>query len=313
MRIAILLDAVLPASLYGGTERQVYWLAREFIRRGHAVTVIAMPGSFVPGARMIEAKSSAEAFAAIPPDVDVVNTHSGEPPKQMMKPCLITCHGNQGAPTAGNWSFVSRDHAERHGRRTFVYNGLPVDEHYFCATKSDRYLFFSRINRAGKNVTKVLDLARRHDLAVDVAGGSRWDLLTRRQVRQEGAFWTSFSSRFQFHGMVGGWKKARLFAEAKALLFPIRWEEPFGLVVIEALLAGTPVITSPFGAMPELIDPEVGFICRSDSDYTAAIATCDEINPHRCRDFAASHFSIERTADGYLSLYERILAGEVLP
>ena len=313
LRIALLVHGQVPAEKYGGTERAVVWLAREWTRQGHSVTLVASSGSFVPGVRMIFAASRTQAFKAIPADVDLVHSFWGPPPEDFLLPSLMTCEGNGEPVTDGNWNFVSRDHARRYGHETFVYNGMPVDEHYFSDQKSDRYLFLARINRAGKNVTRAIKLAIANDFDLDLAGGSRWELLTRSQVRKEGAFFTSLDRRFRFHGMVGGWDKARLFAEARALLFPIRWEEPFGLVVVESLLAGTPVIASPRGSMPELIDPDVGFLCEGDDDYAEAFDAVGAIPARRCREYAAEHFSIEKTSRQYLELYRRILDGEVLP
>ena len=313
LRVALLVAGRVPALQYGGTERVVPWLARELARQGHAVTVIAGRGSYVPGARMIFARSREEALARVPLDVDLVHFHSWFAPGFKL-PSLNTLHGN--VPEAigpGNWSFLSRDHAERHGRTTFVYNGLPVEEHYFGAVKSPRYLFLAGISRAGKNVTRAIKLARDFDLELDIAGGNRWKLLTRSAVRRERAFFLSLDRRFRFHGMVGGWEKAKLFAEARAFLYPIRWEEPFGLVIVESLLAGTPVIATPRGAMPELIHPEVGFLASSDEDFAAAFDGVGAIHPRRCREYAAESFNIAKTAARYLALYRRVLDGETLP
>ena len=312
MHITLMFNSVLPVSKYGGIQRDVIWLTKEFIRMGHSVAVIARPGSYAEGAEMIFANSKAEAFTKVPKHTDIVNVHDGPPPADFAFPCLISAHGNGFVPDDRNWSFVSANHAKRFGRETFVYNGVPKDETYYSSDKSDRFLFFSRINREGKNISKAMDIALKHDLELDIAGGSRRDLLMRSVVRRERAFFKSLAPNFTFHGLVGGWEKAALFAHAKALLFPIRWEEPFGLVVIESLLAGTPVITTGYGAMPELMDPEVGFICENDADYDAAIAQVDTISPARCREYAAEHFSMEQSANGYLALYERILNGEKL-
>lgn len=313
LRIALIINSRVPVEKYGGTERDVVWLARELIRQGHAVTLIAPPGSHVAGVRMIFARSKEEALARVPDDIDIINSHAGPLPSNVGRPCLYSAHGNDTQCDRGHWNFISRDHARRHGRQTFVYNGFPVDEHYFSADKSNRLLFFSRINRAGKGVTRALKLAKANDLSLDLAGGARWELLTRSQVRREGAFFLSFDRRFRFHGKVGGWTKTRLFAEARALLFPISWDEPFGLVVGESLLAGTPVIACPRGAMPELIDPDIGFLCESDDDFAAAFDGVGSIPPQRCRDYAAEHFSIVKTAKQYVELYRRILDGETLP
>ncbi len=313
LHVALVTAARLPVEKYGGTERQAVWLARELLQRGHNVTLVASPGSFVPGAGMVFADTPEAAFQQIPANADIVNTFDVEPTSGFEKPCLITHHGNGDKPAGGNRSFVSRNHAERHGRKTFAYNGLPVDEHYFSDAKNGRYLFCSRINRPGKNLTRALQLAVDNDLHMDIAGGARWELLTRSQVRKEGAFFTSLDRRFAIHGMVGGWTKAKLFADAKALLFPIRWEEPFGIVVPEALLAGTPVIATPRGSMPELVHSDIGFLCETDEDFAAAFANVDAIPAARCREYAAEYFSIEKSADTYLELYQRILDGETLP
>lgn len=313
LRIALVVKGRVPAEKYGGTQRDVPWLATELVRRGHAVTVIAAPGSFAPGARMIFARTREEAMARIPHDVDLVNFHSWLTNDYRL-PTLNSCHGNvDPAAVAGNWNFVSRNHAERHGRTTFVYNGLPVEQHYFRAAKSDRYLFLARVHRAGKNITRALRLARQFNLTLDIAGGRRWELLTRSTVRNEGAFFLSLHPRFRFHGMVGGWEKSNLFANARALLFPIRWEEPFGLVIVESLLAGTPVVATPRGSMPELVHPDVGFLCETDDDFARAFERVRSIDPRRCREYAAEHFSIEATARQYVELYRRVLDGETLP
>lgn len=315
MRIALAIDGRLPADRYGGSERVVAWLARALLRAGHEVTVLARPGSYVPGARMIPVRDGRDAPRNVPRDIDIAHFHSTFPSPDYRLPNLSTIHGNhEGAlRPADNLCFVSADHARRHGRATFVHNGLPPDEHLFRQAKSERYLFLARINRPGKNVTQAIELARTFDLQLDLAGGGRWELLTRSRVRRERAFFRSFQRRFRFHGMVGGWRKAELLANARALLFPIRWEEPFGLVVIEALLAGTPVVAAPRGAMPELIQPDVGFLCSSDADYAAAFEGVGALSANRCRDYARERFSAEEMARRYLDLYRRVLDGEPLP
>lgn len=313
LSIALLIDAQVPVAKYGGTERQVVWLARELVRQGHEVTLIARPGSFIPGVRMIFARDEDEAFSSVPKDVMIVNAHGPVAPEGFKTPVLHTCHGISPSQVRGNWNFVSRSHAELHGRKSFAYNGLPPEEHYYRAEKNDRLLFFARINRPGKGISTAIELCRRHQRPLDIAGGVRTDLLTRSQVRKEGAFFRSLHPLFKFHGMVGGWQKAKLFAESGALLFPIRWPEPFGLVVVEALLAGTPVITTRNGAMPELVDQEVGFICETEDDYRHALENVRDIRPRTCREYAVEHFSIERSANQYLQLYRRVLDGEELP
>jgi len=84
-------------------------------------------------------------------------------------------------------------------------------------------------------------------------------------------------------------------------------------VIVESLLAGTPVIATPRGAMPELVHPEVGFLADSDEDFGAAFAAVGGINPGRCREYARENFNIEKSTRQYLELYRRVLDGETLP
>jgi glycosyltransferase involved in cell wall biosynthesis len=312
LRIALYIRSRVPVEKYGGTQRDVVWLARELTRQGHEVTLIASPGSFVPGVRMVFLQPGKPLREHVPRGIQIVNSHYGGQFGDL--PTLHSVHGNLGGPPGpGNFNFISADHAARYGRKTFVYNGMPVDEHYFSEAKSDRFLFFSRINRPGKNVSGAMRLAKKFDLSLDLAGGARWELLTRSGVRRERAFLASLDRRFRFHGVVGGWKKAELFANARALLFPIRWEEPFGLVVVESLLAGSPVIATPRGSMPELVHSDVGFLCETDDAFGAAFEGVRSIPPRRCREYAAEHFSIIKTTRQYVELYQRILDGETLP
>jgi glycosyltransferase involved in cell wall biosynthesis len=311
LRIALYTHSHVPAEKYGGTQRMVVWLARELTRQGHEVTLIAPTGSFVPGVRMVFLQRGKPLREHVPAGIQLVHSHYGGTFGTV--PTVFTIHGNlDGPPRPGNFIFISANHAARYERKTYVFNGMPVDEHYFSEAKSDRFLFFSRINRAVKNVSGAMRLAKKFNLQLDLAGGARWELLTRSVVRRERAFLASFDPRFQFHGMVGGWRKAVLFANARALLFPIRWEEPFGLVVVESLLAGSPVIATPRGSMPELVHPDVGFLCETDDEFGAAFEGVRSIPPKRCREYAAEHFAIEKTTRQYVELYRRVLDGETL-
>jgi glycosyltransferase involved in cell wall biosynthesis len=101
--------------------------------------------------------------------------------------------------------------------------------------------------------------------------------------------------------------KNALLSRARALLFPIQWEEPFGLVMIEAMACGTPVLAFAGGAVEEIIrDGRNGWICRDAADMAAHLASLD-IRPAACREFVATDFSVDRMADQYLKVYERAL------
>ncbi|MER8569184.1 glycosyltransferase [Mesorhizobium sp. M0924] len=313
MRVTLVLKGVIPCRGYGGIQRQVEWLATEMVRLGHEVVVIAGPGSSHPLFEVRHASTDAECRAAIPRDTQIVHTHSW--PVEVPFPTLNTQRGfmpDQPMPVA-NWSFISANHARQHGRETFVYNGFPVDAYRLSAAKGDRLLFLAGIARSSKGLNRAVDLAKKFDFGLDIAGGSRWKLLGRSQTRREGLFFKSLGWRYRFHGIVDGEPKLRLLGEARAFLNPIAWEEPFGNAPVEAMLCGTPVLTTTRGALPETVDADSGRFFETDEEFAAAFEAVADLTPQQCRESAATRFPIQKAARGYLDLYARILDGEALP
>jgi glycosyltransferase involved in cell wall biosynthesis len=101
---------------------------------------------------------------------------------------------------------------------------------------------------------------------------------------------------------------ARLMSKAKAFLFPITWDEPFGMVVVEAMAAGTPVLAYARGAMPELIrDGETGYLVQSEDDMVAAMQRLDALDRGGCRAWVRQHFSVGQMIDGYETLYKTVV------
>ncbi|MDX8467812.1 glycosyltransferase [Mesorhizobium sp. VK23B] len=312
MRITLVAERTIPCKGYGGTERQVDWLAREFSRLGHKVVLIAGRGSSHPLCEVRQASSAAECRAAIPADADIVHFNGWY--IEVSRPALNTMHGFDPEFTKKrqNWSFVSASHARNHGLGTFVYNGFPIDAYRLSASKTSWLLFLAGIARAGKNLNRAVDLARTFDFQLDIAGGSRWQLLQRTKVRRQGVFFKSLGRRFRYHGTVDGDEKLRLLGEARAFLNPIAWEEPFGMAPVEAMLCGTPVLTTPRGALPEIVEDATGRLFDTDAEFAEALADIATLSAERCRESAADRFPIARTAQGYLDLYKRILDGESL-
>jgi glycosyltransferase involved in cell wall biosynthesis len=111
----------------------------------------------------------------------------------------------------------------------------------------------------------------------------------------------------EFIGEVGGEDKLHLLADAKCLLNPIAWAEPFGMVMIEALATGTPVVATPCGAVPEIVDDGVtGFVRGDESDLADAVLKVDDLSRHACRAAAVTRFSVERMAADHVRLFEEI-------
>jgi glycosyltransferase involved in cell wall biosynthesis len=305
MKVCMVCDTRLPSKKYGGTERLIVWLIREYLRRGHPVSLVSPSGSYLPGVVCIPADTHAGALAAIPRDADIVHFHSWGPPPDFELPWIYTLHGVANTTDLPrNMVFISRNHARQHNGKVVVYNGVNPDELIFRDRKKEYLLFFSLIRRKVKGADWAIRLARRYDHTMMFAGGRRWDLL------KGGGFLQSIHPNLHFLGKVAGRQKAELFADARALVFPISWEEPFGLVVIESLMSGTPVVGTPRGAVPELVPPEVGALFTEDEEFPEALERASACSPADCREWAMANFSSSVCATSYLALYERLLSGE---
>ncbi len=296
MHVAIFHPARLPVTRYGGTERVVVWLATTLIRLGINVTLIAGRGSHVPGPRLVEIdirKGNRHDFDLtpfLPPDADIAHyfVPIHRPPSI---PHLWTLQGNprHGIPAFHRCVFVSRNHAARHGSGTYVYNGLDPTEYEFRDVKDDYVLFLGRLHHVKGWKT-----------AVSIARGAR------KRIIVAGGFRPSFSRRVHFAGKVGGRRKTSLLAGARALLMPVQWDEPFGLVAVEAMLSGTPVLGTPRGALPELVTPEAGLLSISRDELRAALEN-DTRWDHTAVRRRGLEFTAERMARAYIEHYESLL------
>jgi len=247
-------------------------------------------------------------------DVDVLHTisdHDNDLIREWQalgKPWVTTCHldprarGKERAPATENWIFVSRTLARLYDSNRYVLNGVDPAEYVFSESKENYILFMSTMDWGNaKGLDVVLSLAGKQPFKVVVAGtGNDWESVNRvaEMCRKANAIYV---------GDVRGKTKAKLLAGARALLFPTKLDEAFGLGMVEALMSGTPVICSDRGACPEIISPEVGFICREQSDYLAAINNVANISPQACRDKAMSKYHYLRMAADYAVEYEKEL------
>jgi glycosyltransferase involved in cell wall biosynthesis len=117
------------------------------------------------------------------------------------------------------------------------------------------------------------------------------------------------SEQIQYLGEVGHERKLELLAGARALVFPIRWNEPFGLVMIEALACGTPVLAFPEGAAPEVVDHgRTGFLCQDEGEMADAVLRLDQLDRGACRAAVEGYFSTARMVDEHIDLYEELLS-----
>lgn len=306
MNIVIVAEnSLIPVEKYGGAQRVIWSLGRELPRIGHFVSYLVRRGSACPFAKIIERNPSVPIIAQIPENTDVVHFNSPVP-QNFPLPFIETIHGNFNKNITQNAVFVSRNHAERFGCKSYVYNGLDWSEYGDVELDNKRtyYHFLGKAAWRVKNVRGSIQVAKQLDNeTLHVLGGQRFNFKMGWRF--------TFSPNIHFHGMVGGKEKFQLLNGSRGMIFPVIWHEPFGLAVIESLYFGAPIFCTPYGAMPEIVTLETGYMTSSAADMVNAIRNAD-FSPKICHEYARDTFNSRRMAEGYLSKYEIVMNGKML-
>jgi glycosyltransferase involved in cell wall biosynthesis len=339
-QVAPLYESV-PPQLYGGTQRVVSHLTEELVRMGHDVTLFAT-GDSRTSAELISVyprglwrdKTVWETLAHHVRQMELVvrNAHRfdvvhfhGDPlhyPLARRLPCryVSTLHGlllpvDHGplfelfpeAPLVSISDDQRRPIPWANWRAT-VYHGMPADELPFCEGPGDYLVFLGRI-APEKQPDLAVEIARRAGMRLKVAAkvnpGERdyFEQKIEPLFRQSSAF-------VEFLGEVGGEARAQLLGGARAMLFPIDWPEPFGLVMIEAMACGTPVIAFRKGSVPEVVtDGVTGFVVDGADGAVQAVARAGGISRRACREAFEERFTAGRMACDYVAVYEGLLRG----
>jgi glycosyltransferase involved in cell wall biosynthesis len=338
MRIALVAPPFIevPPRRYGGTELFVANLACELHARGHDVTVYGNGDSRLPCRvkwRYAHAdwplEDPQQSFfkntdhaawaihdAARHADIIHLNDVVGIPFTTFVNPpAVLTIHHPHENVLSDQYMKYPSVHyvtiSQWLARREpmphvhVVHHGIPMPDYTFSNDKDDYVAFLGRIAPC-KGPHLAVAAARLAGVHLKLAGEIQpvyrdyWEHQVRPLV--DGA-------QIEYVGEADRRLKNELLSRAKALLFPIQWEEPFGLVMIEAMACGTPVLAFAGGAVEEVVvDGVNGWICADIADMAARIRTLD-IAPAACRQFAATRFSVARMADGYVEVYERALEG----
>jgi glycosyltransferase involved in cell wall biosynthesis len=303
MKIALCHDQRIPPLKYGGTERVVAWLARALLDLGHEVTLISRAGSEVSGTRQIEFDPARTFEEQAPADIDLIHLNA-TPLKEPKRPYLVTIHGNgqPGETFLPNTCFVSRSHAENHGAFAYVHNGIEVSEYSCDLQRNETLVFLAKASWAVKNLDGAKAIAHRLGMRLEVLGSRDWPGGLHR--------WIPTVRGVRYRGMVDDREKRAVLRSARALLFPVRWHEPFGLAITEALASGCAVFGTPYGSLPEIVSPTVGRLGTSVSGLVRAVEEdLPKIAPLTCRAHVEQGpFSAQGMALAYLRLYETILS-----
>lgn len=351
------LSRIISRSTQGGTETFVYLLADELVKRGHDVDIYTVADSKVPGNKITvldkpykednqvmadvktaqqtilkELAGSYKTFAMLEERLsqyDVVHNSQCDfyslIKTSRLRQGISTMHipmddirldlasQSDQAFTQGKFIAISDWQVESNRLPFFdrVYNGVQLDD-FSLNLETDNYLaWLGRISQT-KGLVEAIDLARATKTAFKFAG-SVWDINYFNQANQFVGH-----DDIEFLGQADPIKRNQLFGRAKAFLFPLQWDEPFGLVYIEAMACGTPVITYDRGAAKEIvIDGVTGYVCPPN-DTTAMKEAIHKIMSmpsdqyqemrRSCRQHVAENFTIQKMVDGYEEVYQRITA-----
>jgi glycosyltransferase involved in cell wall biosynthesis len=340
-QVAPLAESV-PPKLYGGTERVVAWLADELVRLGHEVTLFASgdsktsaqlhavwPQALRLGRRrtdpMAVQAALMEAVARRATDFDVIHVHIDWLHLPLLSrlavPFLTTCHGRMDLPgfpevvsSFPNAPFVSISDNQRLPLREAnwlgtVYHGLPPGL-FRPSFEAGSYLAFLGRLTAEKGPEAAIRIAHAAKMPLRIAAkvprGERGYFKEKLEPQIDG-------KHVQLSGEVNDRTKQQFLANAAALLFPIDWPEPFGLVMIEAMACGTPVIAFRSGSVPEVIDDGVtGFVVPGEAEAVEAIGRLSELDRRKVRRHFEKRFTATRMARDYLRQYEALVQPSAL-
>jgi glycosyltransferase involved in cell wall biosynthesis len=308
MHIVIASTSIIPVTKYGGIERMIWWLGKGLTAAGHRVTYLVNKNSSCSFADVQYIDYSKKIADQIPSNADVVHFNSFVD-DTISIPFVITEHGNTNDTTKlfhPNSVFVSQNQAQRFGANAFVYNGLDFDDYEnpdFNKKRSYAH-FLADASWKVKNVTGAIKIAKKAHEKLAVLGGVRFNFNMGIRI--------TLDTHVQFYGKVGGHEKMQLLNGSKALIFPVLWHEPFGIAIIESMYYGCPVLGTPYGSLPELVNSEVGFLSNSYTELADALKNIQQFNNKHCHDYVVEHFSAKKMAEEYIVLYEKVLNGEQL-
>lgn len=338
-QVAPLFEAV-PPSLYGGTERVIYYLTEELVKEGHEVTLFAS-GDSVTNAELVATVGQSlrlngnctdplayhivqmEEVIRRADQFDIIHFHTDYLhfpfSAHCSTPCVTTLHGrldipdlqsvyrmfqqqpvvsvsdNQRLPLpAANWIGT-------------VYHGLPVHLHSLQEEAGKYLAFIGRISPE-KGVDKAIEIAIQANCPLKIAA---------KVDREDQQYYKENIERLLAHplieyvGEINEKQKTSFLGNAMALLFPIDWIEPFGLVMIEAMSCGTPVIAFKKGSVPEVIKNGVsGFMVETQEEALHAVSAIARLSRREVRRVFEERFTANRMATDYVQLYELIIAGK---
>jgi glycosyltransferase involved in cell wall biosynthesis len=337
-QVAPLVETVPPES-YGGTERIVSYLTEELVRLGQDVTLFASGGSVTAAKLVPIAERSLRSDSTVTDPLtrnlveieevlkrvenfDLVHFHDGylhfPLARRLQTPTVTTMHGRMDVPDLvpvfrefSELPLVSISDQQRSPLPfanwiATVPHGIPEDLYSFRPDPDDYALFVGRIC-ADKGPDRAIEISKHVGMPLKIA--AKVDKVDQQYFESEIKPLLN-SSLIEFIGEVNDEEKNVLLGGARALLFPINWPEPFGLVMIESLACGTPVIAFDCGSVPEVLEHgKTGFIVRTVPEAEEALQNLHKISRAVCRQEFERRYTSPRMAANYLQVYQRLRQG----
>ncbi|MGH8897797.1 MAG: glycosyltransferase family 4 protein [Egibacteraceae bacterium] len=342
MRIGLIAPPFVPVPppAYGGTELMLDGLAQGLRDAGHEVLLFCTGDSTCPvprrwllpraavdrmGSTRPELRHVISAYEAVKGS-DIIHDHTLIGPIYAGRfdtlPLVTTNHmpfdeemSDIYGAIGGRVPIIAISRAQARQARTVpiarvIHHG--IDAHDFPFGKGDGgyVLFLGRMSHE-KGVKQAALVAARTGARLLIAARMSWP---QERIYFEEEVRPLLSDRIEFVGEVGARRKRELLANARAVLNPICWPEPFGLVMIEALACGTPVLSFPEGAAAEIVEHGVtGFLCRDEDDMAARLDEVGSLDRRDCRAAVEGYFSTRRMVAEHVELFEQILSGALAP
>jgi len=334
-QVAPLIESV-PPKHYGGTERIVAYLTEELVRIGHKVTLFAS-GDSVTSAELVPVSQQsfrhnkrAKDYLSLEVllmdhvtqragEFDVIHFHTGclhyLISRHLTVPHVTTLHGRLDTPESvrlyerfRDMPMISISNAQRTpwpcaNWQATVYHGLPRDLFRFHSEPGGYLAFLGRVSPE-KRLDRAIEIAKRVGMPLKIA--AKVDRADRRYFKREIEPLLN-DPHVKWLGEISGKDKEEFLGNAYALLFPIDWPEPFGLVMIESMACGTPIIAFANGSVAEVMDSGVtGFVVNEIEEAVDAVRRVRDLSRARCREVFEKRFTANRMASDYVDVYSRL-------
>ncbi|SDW09253.1 glycosyltransferase [Paenibacillus sp. CF384] len=312
MRIAQISTNTIPVPPkdYGGTQRDVHYLTEELVRRGHEVFLFAKKGSTSNATQTFEYESNDPKeqldfiIKNLPSDVDIIHDHYGIVAKANPPiPTICQSHSKGIKSNVQIRVYVSRFILRKYGKRRgyAVHNGIRMEDYTFKSTKQKYLLFLGRLIKE-KGVHLAIKVAKKTGRRLIIAGTLNDKKYYNAKIKPH------LGKKIRYVGPVGGDRKHELLANASCVLFTSTWDEPFGLVLIEALASGTPVLGFRKGGVAEVLRGLPQLLCKTTSGMAMKVRYRKRLpTARRCRRYARTRYSDIIMTDSFLKLYKKVI------